>query len=65
MNFKKIKRRVNYKNNFIELISEFVDQEIPIEDRRGFDTATLTNFLTALIHPKESPRNGKNEEDEK
>ena len=62
MNFKKIKRRVNYRNNFIDLIAEFVDQEISPEFRRGYDTSTLTNFLTALIHPKESPRGARPEE---
>ena len=61
MNFKKMKRRVNFKNNFIELMQEFVEQEIPAEERKGFDSQMLTNYLTALIHPKEIPRGQKNE----
>jgi len=65
MNFKKMKRRVSFKNNFIDLIEEFVQSEIPPKDRLGFNCEVLTNFLTALIHPKELPKTKKSENNNK
>lgn len=61
MNFKKIKRRVSFKNNFIDLIEEFVQTEIPPKERLGFNCEVLTNYLTALIHPKELPKSKKSD----
>ncbi len=53
MDFRKVKRRVSYSNNYIELIQEFVALEFSpaVVERLGLQN--ITDYLAALIHPKE------------
>jgi len=53
MNFRKLKRRINYKNNYLDLIQEFVESHIPPDAVNTFTPLSLSNHLAALIHPKE------------
>ncbi len=53
MSFRKIKRRVSYDNNYVELVQEFVAKELPQEDVNRLGLENLADYLAALINPKE------------